>query len=196
MNGKKLFTANDIAYQMMWIEDGTADLVVRRDGELVTLKDVHFDTHKNEDGSNSIVLDFSVYGIKKTVWSVIKEAVGETLSLTRQIYMTVVQLITGVVPFNSLSGPVGIVSAIGEASTYGWSSLFYLMAYISINLGIMNILPLPALDGGRILLVIAELITGRKLDKKWEVAINAAGRALLLTIMGIFTFNDIKRLMG
>lgn len=196
VNGKRLFTANDIAFQMMWIEDGTADMVVRRDGEIITLKNVHFDTIRNEDGTSSIILDFTVYGLKKNIWNVLRESVCETLSLTRQIYMSLIQLITGVVPMNSLSGPVGIVEVIGEASGIGLESVLYIMAYISINLGIMNILPIPALDGGKILLTLIEGITGKKLSQKWEIGINAAGLVLLLGLMAFVTYNDISKLVN
>ncbi len=195
VNGKRLYTADDIAYQMMWIEDGTADLVVKRDGELVTLKDVKFDTVKNEDGSNSIVIDFSVYGIRKNVWTVLRQSVLEVLSLTRQIYMSLIQLITGVVPINSLSGPVGIVSVIGEASSYGLKSLLYIMAYISIDLGVMNVLPVPALDGGKILMILIEAVSGKKPSKKAEIAINATGFILLIGLMLFVTYNDVMRLI-
>ena len=195
VNGKRLFTADDIAYQMMWIEDGTADLVVKRDGKLVTLNDVKFETTKNADGTNSIKIDFVVYGIRKNPWTVLKQSVGEVFSLTRQIYMSLVMLITGAVPLNNLSGPVGIVSVIGEASKYGISSLLYIMAYISIDLGIMNVLPIPALDGGKMLLILAEAVSGKKPSRKAELIINGTGFALLIGLMAFVTINDVMRLI-
>ena len=104
-------------------------------------------------------------------------------------------MITGVVPLNQLSGPVGIVSAIGEAAGLGLDSLLLILAYISINLGLMNVLPLPALDGGKIVGLIIEGITGKKPSQRMEIIINIAGFVFLIGIMIFATYNDILRLM-
>ena len=136
-----------------------------------------------------------MYAENKNPVTVVKHVVLWTLSLTRQILRGLYQLISGVVPLNSLSGPVGIVSVIGEAAGLGLESLLLILAYISINLGLMNILPLPALDGGKIVGLILEGITGKKPSEKMELIINAAGLVFLLGIMVFATYNDVMRLM-
>ncbi len=196
VNGSRIFVAEDIFYEMLYVEDGKADMVVIRAGEKVMLDDVTFKTERDEENDvNLIVLDFAVYGVKKTVGSVIKSSFLQAISTTRLIIKSVLQIITGVVPVNSLSGPVGIVSVIGDAAGNGLRSLLNILSYISIDLGVMNLLPVPALDGGKLLLLLIEAITKKKLDQKWEIVINIAGFALLILLMVFATYNDIARLI-
>ena len=195
VNGNRLFIANDIFYEMLWVKDGVCDMTVIRDKQKIELEDVTFLTIPNDDGTNSIILDFYVYAEHKNPITVIKHSVLWTISLTRQVLRSFYQLITGTVPLNQLSGPVGIVSAIGEAARIGWDSLLMLLAYISINLGIMNVLPLPALDGGKILTLLVEAATGKKLSAKAEMVINAIGLVFLVGLMIFVTYNDISRLL-
>lgn len=197
VNGSRIFVAEDIFYEMLYVEDGKADIVVIRDGEKVTLEDVTFKTEWDEENNvNLIVLDFAVYGVKKTFASVMKSSFLQAISTTRLIIKSVLQIITGVVPVNSLSGPVGIVSVIGDAAGNGLRSLLNILSYISIDLGVMNLLPVPALDGGKLLLLLIEAVTKKKLDQKWEMIINVAGFALLILLMVFATYNDIARLIS
>ena len=196
VNGSRVFIAEDIFYEMLYVEDGKADIVVIRDGEKITLEDVTFKTEYDEENDiNLIVLDFAVYGVKKTFGSVLKSSFLQAISTTRLIVKSVIQIITGTVPVNSLSGPVGIVSVIGDAAGNGLRSLLNILSYISIDLGIMNLLPVPALDGGKLLLLLIEAITKKKLDQKWETIINIAGFALLILLLVFATYNDIARLI-
>ncbi len=197
VNGSHIFVAEDIFYEMLYVEGGSADMVVIRDGEKVELKDVTFKTEYDEENDvNLIVLDFSVYGVKKSFLSVMQSSVLQAISTTRLIIKSVIQLITGVVPANTLSGPVGIVSVIGNAAVNGIRSLLNILSYISIDLGVMNLLPIPALDGGKLLLLFVEAVTKKKLSEKWEVIINVIGFALLIMVMVFATYNDILRLIN
>ena len=197
VNGSHVFIAEDIFYEMMFVEDGKADMVVIRDGEKIELKGVTFKTQKDEEnGLNVIELDFAVYGIEKTVGTVIKYSFLQAVSTTRMIIKSVIQLITGTVPANSISGPVGIVSVIGDAAGNGIRPLLNILSYISIDLGVMNLLPIPALDGGRLLVLFVEAVTRKRLSQKWEIAINMAGFALLIGLMIFATYNDLARLFG
>lgn len=117
-------------------------MTVLRDGKRVQLDNVVFDTYE-ENGVNQLVIDFKVLGEKKTVGSVLKEAGNWTLSLGRMVVLSLTDLITGRIAVNNLSGPVGIVSAISEASSLGLSSLLMLLALITINLGILTFCPFP-----------------------------------------------------
>ena len=132
---------------------------------------------------------------RQTVGSVLKEAGNWTLSLGRMVVLSLTDLITGRIAVNNLSGPVGIVSAISEASSLGLSSLLMLLALITINLGIFNLLPIPALDGGRLVFFIIEAIRRKPISQKYEIAINAAGFILLIGLMIFATFNDITKLI-
>ncbi|MEG2393955.1 MAG: site-2 protease family protein, partial [Ruthenibacterium sp.] len=156
---------------------------------------VVFDTEKAEDGTTQLIIDFKVFGVKKTVANVLHEAFNWTLSLGRMVVLSLTDLVSGRIPVNNLSGPVGIVTAIGEASSAGLETLLMLLALITVNLGIFNILPLPALDGGKLVFLILEAIRRKPINQKYEIAINAAGFVLLIGIMLFATFNDITRLI-
>ena len=108
--------------------------------------------------------------------------------------MSLKELITGKASVNNLSGPVGIVNEINTAAKTGFSYLLYLMALITINLGIFNLLPIPALDGGRILFIIVEFIIRKPVPPKYEGMIHAIGFLLLILLMIYVTGNDIIRI--
>ena len=194
VNGHRCFVAGDILYELSRTENYTADFVVKRDDQKVSVPGVTFDTQTQEDGSVTMVLGFRVYAVEKTPVAVIKEAFSQTLYYGQLVVSSLVDLARGRVSVNDLSGPVGIVSAINTAVSYGWKDLFSLMALITVNLGIFNLLPFPALDGGRLVLLVAEGITRRPVPKKAESFINMAGMALLMALMVFATFQDVLRL--
>ena len=105
-------------------------------------------------------------------------------------------LITGQLELGSLSGPVGIYNVVGNAAESGFLSLLYLTAYISINVGFINFLPIPAFDGGRILFLIIEKIKGKPVDQKLENTVHTIGFFLLMALMLLITYNDIIRIIS
>lgn len=132
--------------------------------------------------------------IEKGVFPSIKYAFVKFAGLIVQMIMVIFNLFTGNLGFNSLSGPVGIFTVVGESAQAGFINLVYLTAFISLNVGFMNLLPLPALDGGRLLFLIIEKIKGSKVDPKYENIVHTLGFLLLMALMIVVTFNDIMRL--
>lgn len=141
-----------------------------------------------------------VYGIglkqEKTYGFVnaVKYTYKKTSSIFKQMFITVGYLFTGGIKINQLSGPVGIYSIVGEQSKAGLSSILYLIAFLSINVGFINLLPLPAFDGGHILFIIIEKIKGSPVNPDTENKIHTIGLMLLMLLMIYITFNDIIRL--
>lgn len=195
VNGRKCYIANDILYEFARIDSGTAELVVLRDGEKVILPAVTFRTEETDEGLNQIIVDFTVLPIEKSFPALVKEAFNWSISYARLVFLSFVDLVTGRVAVNNLSGPVGIVSTIATAVSYGIQPLLLLMALITINLGVFNLLPLPALDGGKLLLLLLEAIRRKPIPEKYEIIINTAGFVLLMVLMVFVTFNDITRLV-
>ena len=112
-----------------------------------------------------------------------------------QMFVTVSYLVTGGIKLNQLSGPVGIYSVVGQSrAAGGLANLLYLMAFLSINVGFINLLPIPAFDGGHILFIIIELIKGSPVNPDLENKIHAIFLILLMLLMLVITFNDILRL--
>lgn len=138
--------------------------------------------------------------IKYPFWQAPIQGVGETFNVTGQFISTIGQMISGQIPAQ-ISGPVGIVKFTGEVAqsvpTQGWWPILSLTAILNINLAIVNILPFPALDGGRIFLILVELLRGgKRLKPEVEGIINLAGMAILLTLMVVITVSDVLHWNG
>lgn len=171
------------------------NLVVKRDGVKVNTT-INATKETDENGNVSYKCGFSVNQDKQTgVIAAIKYSFTKFYSLMEQMVFIIGYLFTGKLSVNNLSGPVGIYVLVGEIAKTGFVNLIYLMAYISINVGFINFLPFPAFDGGRILILIIEEITGKKIDPKVENAIHTVGFFLLMLLMVFITFNDISNLL-
>jgi len=193
----KVYTEYDLSYFMMRDKDAVIDFVVERDGELVNVKSVKFDT-KEVEGITTVVYDFAIVGVEPTFRSVTKYAFLDSFSIARIVWLSLYDIATMQFELNDLSGPIGTVDIIADTttdavSTMDFSRLLTIMALIAINIGVFNLIPFPALDGGRFLLIIIEGTTGKKLPMKVEAAINNAGLALLLGLMVVVTVNDILK---
>ena len=195
VNGRRCFVANDMLYELMRTEDYSARFTVLRDGRNVELPDVRFDTWQDDEGQTHMSLGFTVYGIKKTPLNVLKEAGNSVLYYGRIIFTSLMDLLRGRESINDLSGPVGIVTAIGQAASYGWQDLLELLVLITVNLGIFNLLPFPALDGGKVVFLLIEGITGHAVPEKIQSGLTLAAFALLFGLMIFATYNDVVRLM-
>ena len=195
VNGRRCFVANDILYELMRTEDYTADFTVLRDGKKVELPGVQFDTWQDDKGETHMSLGFTVYGIKKTPLNVLKEAGNSVLYYGRIIFASLSDLLRGRESINDLSGPVGIVTAIGQAANYGWQDLLEMLALITVNVGIFNLLPFPALDGGKVVFLLIEGVTGHAVPEKIQSGLIVAAFALLFGLMIFATYNDILRLI-
>ena len=195
VNGRRCFVANDILYELMRTEDYTADFTVLRDGKKVELPGVQFDTWQDDRGETHMSLGFTVYGIKKTPLNVLKEAGNSVLYYGRIIFASLSDLLRGRESINDLSGPVGIVTAIGQAASYGWQDLLEMLVLITVNVGIFNLLPFPALDGGKVVFLLIEGVTGHAVPEKIQSGLTVAAFALLFGLMIFATYNDILRLI-
>ncbi len=121
---------------------------------------------------------------------------AETYKASLLIFKGVQKLITGDVPAKELGGVVSIVQITSDASKNGWMALFFFAALISVNLGVLNLLPIPALDGGHIMFNLYEMITRRAPSEKVLVNLTIAGWVILLGLMSLGLYNDFTRLMG
>lgn len=194
VDGRHIYTTYDLSYAFTGISDGTVDMTVVRDGEKKTLHDVKFST-ESVDGVDYISVDFWVYGQKKTFATFISQTFKMSFSYVRVVWFSLVDLIAGRFGLNAVSGPVGITAAVGGAVKQGFSNLWPIMALISINLGIFNLLPIPALDGGRLLVIFCEMVFRKKLPQKTESIIHTVGFIILLAFMILIVFKDVFKLI-
>ncbi|MBQ8896187.1 MAG: site-2 protease family protein [Clostridia bacterium] len=199
VNGKKIHCAEDISYKIMSDGIEPIDIVVIRDGKEVLLEDVCFEQEK-QDGIVFGKMDFRVYGEEKTVGNVMREAFWKAGST---IYMTLDSLVdtfTGRYGIDAVSGPVGVGNEVNEVIKQSdglaetLQSLGVLVAMISVSLGIFNLLPIPVLDGGRLLFYIIEAIRRKPINPKYEQAISAVFTVILLGLMFFVLMKDIAGL--
>ncbi len=193
IDGMRTFTPSDITTAFSRSESGVVDMVVERNGKTVELDDVKFATEEYE-GHRFISMDFLLIGVPKTFSNVIKSACLEFVSYARMVFLSVHDLLVGKYGLSDLAGPVGSVSIISDAVKTSIPSMLRIMALLTINVGLFNLFPIPALDGWRIFLLIFEGITKKKLPKKFEWAVNTVGLVLLLGLMCVVTFSDITKL--
>ena len=202
LDGSRVVTDMDLSMVMQSDEDGIFDMLVRRDGKKVSLKGVTFTLVTDEEsGVRYLKYDFKVQGVQKNVWTTIKQAGKMEYSLAVTVWRSLGDLLTGRYGLNDLSGPVGTVDYIGDAVSQavtleGLQSLFLMIALITVNVGVFNLLPLPALDGGRLLFLIIEAVTRKKVPAKFEGVVHFVGIVLLFALMAVVTFSDIRKMIG
>ena len=193
IDGMRVFTSTDIQTGLSRSADDTVVMIVERNGENKEIN-VKFDTEEYE-GKQFISMDFWLYGKEKTVGNVLKNTCQVFISFTRMVFLSVHDLLVGRYGLSDLSGPVGTVSVVSTAVKTNWNSMLRIMALLTINVGLFNLFPVPALDGWRFFLLLGEGIFKKKLPSKWEYGINAAGLALMLLLMVVVTFSDITKLL-
>lgn len=191
VNKVRVFTGNELVYEIMHQGDKPVDLTVLRDGERVVLEDVSFPIF-SESGASFGEADFKLYAAPKTFGNVIKHGFFRSFSTAKMIWDSLVDMLSGRYGVESVSGPVGITQEIGKAAKAGLSTLLYMCVVISMNLGIFNLLPIPALDGGRLVFRIIEAIRGGKpLKPEWESYIHMVGILVLLALMLLVSCKDV-----
>ncbi len=166
------------------------NVTVRRNGEKIVLENVIFPTgvqNKTTFGQ----MDFQVWGEKLTFPKLVKHSFWQSCSAVKMAYDSLFGLVGGRYTADSVSGPVGITGTIAQAAKSSALDVLHLVIVISINLGIMNLLPIPALDGGHILLYVVELIRRKKAKPQVEGIINFVGLIVMLALMAAVMFKDI-----
>lgn len=205
INGQRVWIYNDVLMYLGAAGGENVDIQVERNGEEVLLKDLPLRLQTFEENGKTV----RRYGLRfqvqeATFPAVMKQSFDTCCYFGKAVWQGLRMLVSGQVGLRDMSGPVGIVSYLGEAGeqggnlTAGMRNVVYIIALVAVNLAIMNLLPIPALDGGRIfLLLVNELvffITRRRMDGKYEAYLHAAGFALLMLFMAAVTFSDVFKL--
>jgi regulator of sigma E protease len=142
------------------------------------------------------LVDVYAYGFFPALWEATRTTVDVTNMITVGLATLIGQALVGTADFSQVAGPVGIVGLVDDAAETGIVALLTFVAFISLNLAVINLLPFPALDGGRLVFVAIEAITGRPINPVWTGRLNLLGFALLILLMVIITYNDILRLLN
>ena len=167
------------------------DITVIRDGEEITLSDVEFPT-TTEKGAEFADINFMVYPLEKNLGNVVKESIFQSVNTIKMIWQSLYDLVRGRYGIEAVSGPVGVTETLVDVGrSYGFLEFLYIGVIISINLGVMNLLPLPALDGGRIIFLLIEGVRRRPMKMKVEGYINFVGLVILLLFSAFIILKDV-----
>lgn len=195
VNHEKVKTWDDVTLKLAIANnEKTQVLTVKRDDNTIDLK-IKPKKIVDKKGNKSYAYGFGLsekkyYGLINSL----KYAFNKFISLFKSMFVTIKYLFTGKIGINSLSGPVGIYSIVGQQRKAGAFGLLYLLAYLSINVGFINLIPFPAFDGYRGLITIIETITRKKVNSKVDAIVNNIGLFILFAFMIFITIKDILKL--
>ena len=195
VDGYRILVRTDFEMALSRGADTTYEVTVRRDGETLTLPAVRLEAAvEGEDGRKMIGLTFAEQ--PDSIGMHLSMAARTSVNYARLVWVSLGMLVSGQVGVDQLSGPVGVASVMATTASYSLAAFLQLVAFISINLGVMNLLPLPALDGGRLVFLIIEGIRRKPVPPQYEGYIHAAGLMLLLALMVYVTGQDIVRIIA
>ena len=198
---------SDVSLLLSLDGDGLVDMEVRRDGEVVDLGQIPlaYGTYSDENGEPYQGLGWTIGVEKATLGAKLRTSWLNTIDFVRIVRLSLQMFFTGEAGMEDLSGPVGIVSAITQVGSESPTirdaveNILYFAAMIAVNLAVMNLLPIPALDGGKIFFLIVDTLAFRlfrkKIPEKYEMAVNTAGFVVLMGFMAVVTFQDVFKLI-
>lgn len=193
IDGVKVHTGYDLSYEITFNGYKPVDVVVERKGRKLLVPNVQFPTGV-EEGIRLGSMDFNVYAAPSTVGNVLKTTYYRSISSIKMVFDSLGGLITGRFSITTMSGPIGVTSAVADVAQQpmaGWNIL-YLFALIAMNLGVMNLLPIPALDGGRLFFRILEVLRfGKPVNPKLEARIHGAAMLILFAFMFLIAAKDL-----
>ena len=195
INGERVFTSDNIAFLLQRYAGKPYTITVIRDGETLDLENVTLEPRVFE-GSSQLRYGFNMGTKEANLFDKIGYGFNICRDYVRTIRMSIADLFKGSVPVSDLTGPIGITATLSQVES--GRTLWGFAAFIAINLAVMNLLPLPALDGGRVLFLAIELILrlfGKRLDPKYEAYVHFAGLVLFLALMVYVGYNDVVRLI-
>lgn len=192
IDGSSITTWDELSEKVKVSSNELMEFTVERDGQEVNLSMTPQEVVAGKEKVGQIGVRYTSPMEKNPAKAVVFGA-EQTYEWTKRIFTILGTLITGNFSIDDLSGPVGIYKATEEVAQYGVFNLMRWAAILSINLGIMNLLPLPALDGGRLLFFLFEALRGKPIDKQKEGMVHFVGIMLLMVLMVVVTWNDIQR---
>lgn len=207
IDGEKVYVYSDISLLMGLNKTGAFDLQIERNGEVITLRDFTMERREYTDQSGKTYTGYGLYfgAEEATLGRKLSYSWNNAMDFARLVRLSLQMLVTGQAGVKDLSGPVGIVSTmtqVGEQAATtraAVENIAYLAALIAVNLAVMNLLPLPALDGGKIFFLVINAVSmqlfKKQIPAKYENYIHFAGLILLLALMAVITFSDVWKLI-
>lgn len=195
VDGRRVVIGAELDYEIMRRGIEPVTLTVVRDGHVLHLDDFSFPTYE-EGGESFGGRDFYLEAATPTLGTVLSHAARRAIMTVRMVWESFYDLLRGRFGFGAVSGPVGVTSAMVQTARSGIENFIYLVAVISLNLGVINLFPLPALDGGRILFLAISVVIRRPIPARLEGAIHFFGILLLFGLMLLVTGKDLIQLFS
>ena len=194
INGTRVNIRRDLSFELsMYDGSGECELEYIRDGEKYTDTFVPMQA-EYEDGQPYYLVGFTIETAPVNLFTILHESFFQTIWMVKLVFVSIGMLFNGTASVSDLSGPVGVVSAMSTAASTGLYDLVFLAGFLAVNIGVMNLLPIPALDGGRLLFVLIELIRRKPVNPEREGVVHFLGFVLLIGLMLFATWNDICRI--
>ena len=193
VDGVRVHTGYDLSYEIMFNGYKPVDVVVEREGKEILIPGVIFPSGM-EDGIELGSMDFYVLSDESTVGNVLKTTLWRSVSSIKMVFDSIHGIVTGRFTLASMSGPIGVSSAVADVASQPMAvwNILYLFALIAMNLGVMNMLPIPALDGGRVFFRIIEILRfGKPVNPHFEATVHGVGMTLLLMATAVIACKDL-----
>jgi len=199
INNTRINILRDLDFFMQQNGNNPVNVTVKRGSEVLSKEIKPYETEYT-DGTKAYIIGFTTSFVKATPLSVLHEAFFQTIWMGKIVFVSLGMLLNGEASVNDMSGPVGVISAMNESAQagggiIGFLNLLFLGSFISVNIGIMNLLPIPALDGGRIFFTLIEAVRRKPIPPEKEGIVHFIGLILLIGLMIFATWNDIIRLL-
>lgn len=194
IDGTRVFSGNEVLYEINNKGYEPIDILVNRNGNKLLLKDVTFPTTE-EQGITFGTLDFKVLVEERTFGNLMKQSLTRSVSAVKMVIDSLAGLVNGRFGLDAVSGPIGTAELVGKAAKTNANTFIYIVAILTINLGVFNLIPFPALDGGRFLFLIIEGIRRKSINKNVEAYINFGGIIILFAFMIFVSFKDVMKLI-
>ena len=194
IDGTRVYSGNEVLYEISNKGYEPIDILVKRNGEKLLLSDVVFPTTE-EQGITFGTLDFKVLVEERTFGNLMKQSLTRSVSAVKMVIDSLAGLVNGRFGLDAVSGPIGTAELVGKAAKTNVNTFLYIIAILTINLGVFNLIPFPALDGGRFLFLIIEGIRRKPINKNVEAYINFGGIIILFAFMIFVSFKDVMKLI-
>lgn len=193
VDGTRVRSGNEVLYEIMNQGYEPIDILVKRNGDKILVENVEFPTFEDQ-GVIFGDMDFKVLPEERTFMNTISQTLSRSVSTVKMVVDSLIGLLSGRFGIDALSGPIGVAEVVGEAAKTSALSFLYIVTVLTINLGVFNLIPFPALDGGRFLFLIIEGIRRKPINRNVEAYINFAGIVLLFGLMIFISFKDVLKL--
>ena len=191
IDNQKIQYASDLRAAVSMIPNSTALFNIEREGELIQLP-VKIQSQLDNEGKEYGAIGIA-FGTSRSLSQAVSKGIFETYNLSKKTLQFIGKMLTGNMGTENLSGPIGIAEMAGNTAQAGLLPFLYLMALLSISLAVLNLLPIPVLDGGQLTLLGLEALRGKPLSEKVENYIYSGGAILVGMLMIFAVFNDVSR---